>query len=172
MSDIVRLELTGKRAEAWDRVFETLTSVIEGAVDHLVPESAEQTRETAHGLTRDIAEITKGFVSAKLEKPALENELTIAEIAIKFEELKLSAANREQIEVETAIRKVALEKERLDLWERRMSLAFKWLGFLQTHISRSPDGSVTLVLTNQDMSSLLSEVRAIQNVEAPNLESE
>ncbi len=162
MTNVVRLELTGKRAEAWNRVFDTLTSVIERAIDQIAAGADEVKRENAHQLTRDIAEITKDFLKAKLERPALENELTIAEIALKFEELKLSKAKREQLEVETQIKAVSLESARLDLWERRLSVAVRWLCFLENHFVRSENGDVTLVLTNQDISSLLTDVRSIQ----------
>jgi hypothetical protein len=162
VTDIIRLELSGKRADAWNRVFDTLTAIVEKAVDQIVPDSEPAVRDTAKAMSADVAEITKGFLQAKLERPVLENELTVAEIAIKFEELKTAKANREQIEVNTERSKVALERDRLALWEQRMVLAFKWLGFLQHHLVRTEDGNAVLLLTQQDMSSLLSDCKAIQ----------
>ena len=167
MSDLIRLELTGRRADAWNRVFDALTGVIEHAIDHLAPSADEATRSTAKDLTRDLAEITKGFLKAKLEGPAVENELKIAEIAVKFEELKLTKARRDQVEVETDIKRVQLEKDRLALWEQRMTMALKWLGFLQSHIAQDDDGRVALVLTNQEMASLLSDFRALSSPNGP-----
>lgn len=163
MNDLIRLELSGRQADAWNRVFGALAGVIENAIDRLAANVEPEARETAKNLSRDVAEIAKSFVKAKLERPTLENESTVADIALKFEQLKLLQANREQVEVETKIRKVRLDKERLEFFERQLTVAIKWLGFLQRHIVSDNDGSVTLVLTNQDMASLSTDVRAIQN---------
>lgn len=168
MSDLIRLELTGKHAEAWNRVFDTLISVVEKAVDQLAPCIEENTRDKTKKFAHDLADITKGFLKAKLEQPMLENEQVIAEIAIKFEELKIAKANRERLEVETEIKKVTLEQKRLELWEQRMVTALKWLGFLQHHLLQQGDNDAVLLLTNQELRSLLSEVRGFQKIDRTN----
>lgn len=165
MSDIIRLDITGKQADAWNRAFGSFADVIERAVEHLAPNMDEPQRQHVHDLTQDIADITKNYIKAKLECPALENELKLAKIAAKFEELKTKQAERKQIEVDTEIKQVTLEKERLDLWDRRLVLAFKWLGFLENHVVRSPDGTVTLILSNRDLSALRTDIALLQGTD-------
>lgn len=155
MSDVIRIELTGKRSKAWNRVFDTLTGVVEKAVEQLAPHVEEGTRRKINDLTHDLAEVTKGFVKAKMERPTLENERILVDIAAKFEELKLTRANRKRVEMETEIR-------RLDLWEKRMALAIKWLGFLSQRIVHTEEGGVVLVLTNQDLAALVAEVKEVR----------
>ncbi|MCP4581491.1 MAG: hypothetical protein GY839_07710 [candidate division Zixibacteria bacterium] len=116
MSDTIRVELSGKQSEAWNRMFDSFTSVIEKAVEQLAPNMGEDKRAKVKDDINDICEITKNFLQAKIEKPVLENEMIIADIAKKFEELKLIKANRKKIEAETEILEVNLEKQRLDLW--------------------------------------------------------
>ena len=162
MSNMIALEISGRNGEAWDRVFHTLTTIIERAVDGLMPTAEPETKEKAREITTDLAEIAKNWLQAKLEKPVLDNERTVAEIAARFEEIKLSQAKRGEIEVDTDIKRVRLERDRLALLEERLKMAFKWLGFLQQHFVRRDDGSVVLVLTNQDMSELLGDVGAMR----------
>lgn len=154
MSDVIRLELTGKQAEAWNRVFDTLAGVVVRAVEHLIPDDGAEKKEQARQMTEDLAEITKGWAKAKIERPTLENEKIIADITAKFEEAKLTRAKREQVEVET-------QKKRLELWEQRVAMALRWLGFLGHHIIRGEDGSVTVVLTNRALALLHADVKAL-----------
>ena len=48
------------------------------------------------------------------------------------------------------------------LWEKRMAIALKWLGFLNNSVHREEDGSMTLILTNQDMFELFAEIEEIK----------
>jgi hypothetical protein len=163
MSDLIRIDISGKTAFAWDRLFDRLTGIVGKAVDALACNAEPATRAAAKECAADIIEITKGWMQAKLQKPILDNEKTIAEIAIKFEELKMAEVKRRQAEIEADLKAVELEKERLELWELRLIKAMKWLGFLQTHMVREADGSVSLVLTNENMTSLLLDTRALQS---------
>ncbi len=156
MSDPIRLDLTGRNSRAWNRVFDTLTSAVESAVDNLMPDAPDEIREEAKDLAGGIAEITKDWLKAKLERPALENELKIVEIAAKFEELKVQ---RQEAEVNLALKKVELDERRLDLWEKRLTLALRWLGFFQRNIIREADGSVVLLLTGENMGALMADLQ-------------
>jgi hypothetical protein len=172
MSELIRIELTGKHADICNRVFQTVTNVIEQAVNNLMPDADAETKDRAKQLTADLAEITKDWLQAKLQRPTLENERTIAEIAAKYEELKTSEAQRRKVEVETEIKVVELEERRLALWDHRLSVALKWLGFLQNHVVRGEDGSVCLVLTNRDLAQLLSEARSVNITQLNSLDPE
>ncbi len=60
-----------------------------------------------------------------------------------------------------------IEHRRLELWDKRLTLAFKWLSFLNTHVVRDDAGNVTLVMTNQSMTDLLGDVGELKNLSAP-----
>jgi hypothetical protein len=149
MTPLIRIDLTGKDADRWNRIFGLFTTVIERSVDALVADDA--CNGGAKDLAADLLAISQGWLKAKVERPALENEKIVADVVQAFEQAKLLAAQRKQVEVETQIRN-------LDLWEKRLQLALKWMAFAQQHVVSGEDGSVTLVLTNQDLAMLTSEL--------------
>ena len=166
MSDKFRYELTGKRGEAWDRIFDSLLRIVEKGIDNLTPDIGEESKEIADDMMQGLGELTKGWLKAKLDKPVLENEKIMAEIALKFEELKLQEAKRDRYEVNTERTRLKLENERLELWENRMTLAFKWLEFLTNKVVRDENG-VYLVMTNQDVQTMMKELKTAK-LEAEN----
>ena len=62
MNDVVRLELTGRNAEAWDRVFQFLTDRVQRAVEGLAPDMDEAASTKAKEVTADLAEISKQWI--------------------------------------------------------------------------------------------------------------
>ena len=152
MSEPIRFELTGKNAEVWNRMYETLTSVVIDGMSSFAPMDDSE-RESTCQLLMDLAGITGGWAKAKLERPSLENEKLIAEIAEKFEDLKLKQAQRKTIELEN-------ESKRLDLMVKRVETAIKLLGMLNSCF-HFENGKLTLILTNQSLSLLHADVKAL-----------
>lgn len=155
MSDIIRFDLTGKDSEAWNRVFASLTEAVEKAVTHLSDSGDGSADDKTNGLISDIAEITKTWVRSKMERPAIENQLKLAEIAARFEEIKTARVNREIAEVE-------LDRKKLELCEKRLETALKMLTFFNNYTVRDDDGNVTLVLTNEQLSALHSNLQRLR----------
>jgi len=153
MSELMRIELGGRDSEAWNRVFAKLTGVVEKAVAHLVGDASAKTKAEAKEFAKDIADITKTWFRAKLEKPEIDNELKLAEIAERFEKIKALHVQRELAEVK-------LDEKRLDLWEKRMVTALKWLRFLTQCTVRDKDGNLTLVLSNQQLARLHADLKS------------
>lgn len=147
MREHIRIELGGQSSEAWDRVFKKFTNVVEAAVDGLMADSPDGTRGQAREFARDIADIANGWVRAKLERPEIENEAKLAEIAERFERIKMLQIRRELAEVELA-------EKRLDFWEKRITKALKWIGIFTKCVVRDEDGNLTLVLTNEQLDHL------------------
>lgn len=161
MSEVLRIELAGKNADAWNRVFSNLTRALENAIEQLAPDATDSDRKVAKELTADIAEITKGWMKARLERPTLENERILADIAARFEELKLAQSQRNKIEAETEAIRIENERKKLTLIEEQISTALRVLGMLQRHIVRNADGSVILLLTNEILPILAADTRAL-----------
>ena len=117
----IYIELTGKSADAWNRIFDTLTNTIETVVQNLASHGADPVAmQIAHDITAPLAEIAKGWLKAKVERPQIENQKMLAEIRAKFEDFKLTRAKSEQVEVETERKRVQLDSEQLDLWDKRL----------------------------------------------------
>jgi hypothetical protein len=153
VTDLIRLELTGRTAAAWDAVFDRLTESVNRAVDALSGDA-----ETADGgkeseLVSALAEITKGWAKAKLERPSLENERIIAEIAEAYERAKLLKAQRHHQEIEN-------EQARIALLDRKLGTALKWLG-LKTHLVKDEHGNTTLVVTKEDLRLLAADLGSV-----------
>lgn len=155
MSDLIRIDVTGKSSETWSRIFESLSATIGRAVESIAGAIPDDAKREAVNLTRELAEATRGWAKAKLEKPVLDNELKIAEIAQRLEEIKLAQVKREIVEVE-------LDEKRLELWEKRLAMAMKWLSFMNRSVTRDENGNMTLVMTNRDLRLLIGEVGALQ----------
>src|SRR5262245_36323297 len=100
MSEPIRIELTGANANAWNRVFDTVTKVVEEAASTLLACQPNELRAKASNLAMEFAALSKDWVRAKLEAPVLDNELKLADIAKKLEEIRLTQAQREIVEVE------------------------------------------------------------------------
>jgi hypothetical protein len=152
MSEPIRIELTGKNGESWNRVFETLTGIVTNAVTAIAPTDTP-TQMAAEQFVADIGEISKNWLKAKVERPSLENEKLFAEIVGLFEEAKLKKSQRERQEIEN-------ESMKLDLMAKRLTMAIKLLGFLQNHCTRDINGNMTLVFTNEELPVLLADVKA------------
>jgi len=163
MSDMLRIQLTGKSADTWDRIFEKLVGVIETAVDGVMPTLNEESRDNIQEFVQDVAEVSKGYIKARMEKPSLENELKIAQITKAFEESKLIRAQADNVAIDTKNKVLSHERGQLELLNQRIEMALKWLGFLSAHVHRDKDGNAYLVLTNQHMSDLTTDLKELQN---------
>jgi hypothetical protein len=152
MSDYIRIDLAGRNGEAWDQVFQTLTDVIVAGVTRISP--SEEVTERSAIFTAHIAALSKKWLQAKVERPSLENEKLVAEIAGLFEDGKLKRAQVEKLEIEN-------ESARLDLLEKRVMMAVRLLGFLNNHITREPDGNLVLILTNDNLATMRRDLKAI-----------
>jgi len=153
MSELLRIELTGKNAEAWNRVFGSLTGLLESAVRKVCCRINPDAEGEAASLATDIAEITKSWVRAKLENPSIENESKLAEIAERFERMKL-------LQIDQKRGMVALEKEKLELFEKQVQTALRLLKVLHSCVVRDEQGNVTVLLTNKILANLKVEVAA------------
>ncbi|MEO1695681.1 MAG: hypothetical protein AAFU73_00205 [Planctomycetota bacterium] len=89
MSDLVRFEPSGANAEIFERLFDQLAASIEQAFPASPVESCD---DPGDATTRErLAELLKpgeGYAKAKLDKPGLENEMLMVDIAKGLEELK------------------------------------------------------------------------------------
>lgn len=154
MNEHIRIELGGMNSGAWDRVFKKFTNVVETAVDGLMADAPNETRGEAREFARDIADITNGWVRAKLEKAEIDNEVKLAEIAERFEKIKMLQVRRELAEVELA-------DKRFEFWEKRITKVLKLLGFFAQCAVRDKDGNLTLVLTNEQLAHLQSHLELL-----------
>lgn len=91
---IVGIELRGLNENTWknlsNKLFEAIDSLCSQISDNPI------TKEYA----KDIAQIGLSFFKAKAQKPTLENEKLVAEIAVKYAEAKKLLMETEKIELE------------------------------------------------------------------------
>jgi hypothetical protein len=154
MTDLLRIELSGRHAAAWNLLFERLTQSVERALQALTDsESAGETQVDTTVLAA-LAEITKGWTKAKLERPSLDNEKVIADIIEAYERAKLIRSQREHQDLRN-------EQERLVLFENRLIMTLKWLRFLNHHMVKDDAGNCTLLLSNEDLRVLVLDVGAM-----------
>lgn len=156
MSKLIRIEFGGKNDEAWNRVFEKFTKVVERTVDGLIDDAPNKTKSEVKELAQNIADITKGWVKAKLEKPEIDNEVKLVEIAERFEKIKMLQVQRELAEVELA-------NKRLELMEKRIVQALKWLGFFMQHAVRDKEGNLTILLSNEQLDHLQGNLKSFED---------
>jgi hypothetical protein len=151
MTDYIAIDLTGKDGDAWHRVFQKLSDVIIAGLEAIAPTKTDP--RTAE-FVADIATIAKTWVKSKAQRQSFENEKTWAEINVLFEEAKLKRTLVEKQEIEN-------EKARLELLEKRVATAFRLLAFLNSHIKRTDDGRLVIVLTNESLQMVHNDLRAI-----------
>jgi hypothetical protein len=154
MSEPIRIKLTGKNAEQFNRVFSTLADVVLTGMMAVIPQDDEELIKATQQFVSDIADLTKGWVKAKIERPGLENEKIIAEIVNLFEDAKVKRAQRQKLEIEN-------ESARLDLMVKRVETALKLLGMLSNSFVRDGNEELTLILTNENLAILHADVKAM-----------
>src|ERR1041385_4260200 len=100
---VVKLTLTGQDPEAFARLFSQLARKIQSTIETVSGTPAsEGTKQTLD----DVTSIAHTFLHAKLERPSLENQRILAEIAEGF---AAAEAHAQQA------RKTAAEADRLEL---------------------------------------------------------
>lgn len=120
--EYILVELIGKNPIAFNRLFEKLTKTIEEALEDLTKEEITQsTRETIS----DLATVAKDFIQAKINKPSIENQKLLSEIASEYAEVEQKLANArkaraeaESIEIENASKKLESAFEIISLFHR------------------------------------------------------
>lgn len=159
MSEPIRIDITGKNAEIWNRIIDQLSETVEKTVQSMMPKYEPETRKKAAQAAKDIAELTGSWLQAKLESPTLDNEQKIADIAAKFEDIKLSEARRRGIEADTDIKLVQLDRARLRFWQEQLAAALRTLCLFEGHFIRDADGNVTLLITNENLVQLTAALK-------------
>jgi hypothetical protein len=126
-SDLLRIDLTGLDSGSFDRLFASLASALEAAVAQVSgkPESPE-----ARQAIDDLTVIAKNFAQAKLQRPTLENQKLLAEIAEAFsaaevnaQQARKTAAEADKIEMDNVVHRVHVILELLAATKRVRVLA-------------------------------------------------
>jgi hypothetical protein len=150
MSDPIRFELAGKNTKQWNRISKNLVKVIMDGMTAVMPPGNEDVLKSTEQSLSDAAEISKGWLKAKIDKPSIDNEKVIAETYNLFEDLKTKQTKRIGEEIANEKGRIANESARLDLAIKRVKTAIVLLGLMQKHFVLR-DGELTLVLTNEDL---------------------
>lgn len=154
MSDVIRIEFTGKDSKQWNRVFDRFHSVISQAIDFVQEDSSEATRKSTEQFVRDIGDITKGWAKAKFDSASIDNEVKLADIQKRYQEALKTKAEREGQEISN-------DRNRIRLSEERFASALRMLQFLHSCVATDKDGNVTLLLTNQNPALLAADLKAL-----------
>src|SRR4029450_2097611 len=120
----------------------------------VVPHEDEEGAATTRQLIEDIADITKGWLKAKIERPALDNERIIAEVINLFEDAKIKRAQRQKLEIEN-------ESAQFDLLVKKVETAFKLLGMLSNSFIHDGNDKLTLIITNENLSLFHADIKAM-----------
>lgn len=135
----MRLELSGRVAERFEKAFSQFVDLLEGVTSDIDEEGGSSHSPALDALT-ELISTSHGWVKAKLKQPVIENERQIAEIAARFEEIKRIQAETQRIAVETARDKVQLKRDKLALAKEGMVTAMEVLDFCSKRVVRGEDG--------------------------------
>ena len=163
MNDTICFDLTGRRAEAWNQIFDSLTSILGKAIDNMAKDMKPATKRKAKELVAGLGEVTKGWLKAKFDKAIRDDEKAIADIMYRFEEVKKLQAETEKIDIENAIRRVELDDKRLAIWEKRMELCLRWFDKMATFIQQREDGKMVVVISKKDLGELTTNLKLMNS---------
>ena len=148
----IKIELSGRDPVAWNRINSKLMELIEGTVECLMADLDHDKKEEVALIGKDIAKLTTNWIQAKFESSPIDNELKLVEINKRFEEIK-------NLQIQRQLNEVKLEKQKLELWEKRIMTALNILSVANKCFTKDENGNAVLILTNQQLADLKSGIK-------------